>query len=124
MQKLSHIIKITVISMCISIALPVFAESAPVYDADNNMQQSMDDATDQSQYLPPPPAPEQQEAGSAFVPAQPTAPAQPIVTVEQQAPVPPPAPTMSMEQRMQRMEQQMINMQNSESAARIESLQS
>jgi tol-pal system protein YbgF len=85
---------------------PVFAESAPVYDADS-MQ---DDSAAVADNLPPPPAPGQ-EAGGAFIPVQPT-----ISSA-------PPTTPMSVDQRVQRIEQQISNLQNSDSLTRVDSLQ-
>lgn len=97
--------------MCIGIAAPAFAESAPVYDADAMQQDSSYDvASDQSADLPPPPPPGQ-EGGNAFIPVQPT-----ISSV-------PSGPPLSMEQRVQRVEQQVNNMQTGDAAGRVESLQ-
>ncbi|VVC75303.1 Outer membrane protein assembly factor BamD [Aquicella siphonis] len=93
-------------ALCLSFAVPVFAESAPVYDADT-IQQEMPDEGVPDQYLPPPPPPGQESAGT-FVPMGPA----------QQ-----PASSLSMEQRVQRIEQQVNNMQTSDAASRIESLQ-
>lgn len=96
------------IAMSTGIAMPVFAESAPVYDADS-MQQQFDNAGDQGQDLPPPPPPNQE---GTFVP----------VSQQQQVSGTPTAP-MSMEQRMKRVEQQINNIQGSDSSARVDSLQ-
>jgi tol-pal system protein YbgF len=116
MQKtLSGIVKIIGAAACISMTAPVFAESAPVYDADAVQQD--DSAGDQGQYLPPPPAPEAsaaQDAGSTFVPVQ--------SNVASAAPATSPQ-SLSMDQRMQRLEQQVNNMQGSDAAQRIDSLQ-
>lgn len=106
MLTLSRLIKIVGVTMCISMVTPVFAESAPVYDADS-MQ---DDGTPVADNLPPPPAPGQ-EASGTFIPVQPT-----ISSV-------PPTTPMTVDQRMQRIEQQINNMQNSDSVTRVDSLQ-
>ncbi|MBX3709068.1 MAG: tol-pal system protein YbgF [Gammaproteobacteria bacterium] len=108
----SRVIKIIGIILFYSIVMPVFSEPAPVYDADT-MQQEMEEGNiDPSQYLPPPPPPPGQETEGVFVPSSP-----PPVSIE------PPATSMNMSQRVQRLEQQINNMQNSDAVARIESLQ-
>jgi len=94
--------------------MPVFAESAPVYDADSVQQQFDQANAQQDQDLPPPPSPEQDNSDSGYVPPQPQAATTP--TLQQ--------PSLTMEQRMRRVEQQVNNMQNSDSSARTQSLQS
>jgi tol-pal system protein YbgF len=56
------------VAVCLSLAAPAFAESAPVFDADA----VQDDGVGEQAYLPPPPAPPapDQESGSTFVPMQ------------------------------------------------------
>lgn len=77
-----------------------YAESAPVYDADNMQQQF--EAEPSYQDLPPPPPPGQE---GAYVPNQ-------------------PAPAAGgVDQRLRRMEQQINNMQNGDTSPRIDSLQ-
>jgi tol-pal system protein YbgF len=116
MQTYTNAFKILAVAMLVNIATPVFAQSAPVYDVDS-MQQ--DDGgipaapTDQAQDYPPPPPPERSEAGGAFVPVQPNISSVPA----------PSSPPLSMEQRVQRVEQQVNNMQTSDAATRVESLQ-
>lgn len=99
-----------VIAMSLGIASPVYAESAPVYDVDSMPQQYEAGAADQQDVPPPPPG---QEGGGAYVPVQ-----QPAYQA-----VEPSAPKGTVEQRMRRVEQQISNMQNSESAAKIDALQ-
>lgn len=108
--------------MLLSIATPVFAELAPVYDADQMPQQFDNNSSDQGSYqgsyqdqdLPPAPAEE-----GTFVPMQ----------AQTHDNFPPsannqPTPSMSMEQRMKRVEQQINNIQNNNDAsARLDSLQ-
>src|SRR5579872_3994545 len=113
MQTLQKTIGWLGMAMCLGIAMPVFAESAPVYDADSMQQQVDNSSSDQAQDLPPPPPPEQD---SGYVPQQQASAAQ------AQAPAAPTIP-LSMEQRMHRVEQQINNMQSSDDAARTESLQ-
>src|SRR5262245_66134565 len=108
-MALVRILRMTSMVMCISIAMPVFAESAPVCDADTMQEDSQGMDQQQAQYLPPPPSPsQQQEAGSAFIP---------VTSNVSSAPSERP---LSMDQRMQRVEQQMSNMQNSDAATRVE----
>jgi len=109
MLTFSGLIKWVGVAMCISIAAPVFAESAPVYDADTLQQEST--ASDQADNLPPPPPPQQE----TFIPVQPSI--QPNVSSAQ------PSQPLSIYQRMQRIEQQVSNMQNSDAATRVDSLQ-
>lgn len=106
MLSIQNLLKMVCAAMCISIAAPLFADPAPVYDAD-----SMQEVADQGQYLPPPPPPGQ-EGGSAFIPVQPTV----SSSVREQ-------PSLNMDQRILRVEQQVSNMQNSDSATRVDSLQ-
>lgn len=108
MLTVSEKFKMVAVAMSIFIATPVFAESAPVYDADSMPDNS--GLSDQAQYLPPPPGP-QQETSSAFIPVQPT-----VSSIPQQA-------QLNIDQRIQRVEQQINNMQTSEAAARVDSLQ-
>lgn len=117
MLTLTRAVKTLGVAMCIGMAAPVFAESAPVYDADS-MQQDMgeESAPDQGQYLPPPPSIQESEGG--FVPMQ-SSPSPAVVMSEQ-----PPAASLSVEQRVRRVEQQVNNMQTNDAATRIESLQS
>jgi len=103
--------------MLLSIAAPVFAESAPVFDADAMQQQDDGYSGDQGQSDVPPPPPPSSASNSAnsdsgFVPSQSMAQSSPPSTT-----------SMSMEQRLRRIEQQVGNMQNNESSAKVESLQ-
>lgn len=110
MTTFSRVITIGGMALLFGIAIPVWAESAPVYDADS-MQQQFESSGDQgASELPPPPPPPEQE--NAFVPAQ-----QPSTGSISTS-------SMSADQRMRRMEQQINAMQNSDSSSRLESLQS
>lgn len=124
MQNLSRVVTVLGLTMSLGIAMPVFAESAPVYDAD--MMQQQFESADSAQDYPPPPAPsmaqnDMQESG--FVPMQPAETPPAVVVsaapsaVPQQAPSGPP---LSMEQRMRRLEQVM---QTSDNSSRIETMQ-
>ena len=107
-MQMTRLKKSILMAMLLSITIPVFAESAPVYDADD---MSSPDQMDQAQqYLPPPPPPPQD---GAFVPgsAQPN-PTGPISTS-----------TMNIEGRVKQLEQQLSQLQSQGSAARVESLQ-
>jgi tol-pal system protein YbgF len=99
--------------MLSSVTVPLFAESAPVYDADS-MPQQFDGDSDQAQQQDVPPPPPSSDGGGAFVPAQSSA-------------TPSSAPASSypigMDQRLKRLEQQVNNMQGGEGTARIDSLQ-
>ena len=116
----SQAIKIFGIAMMLSIAMPVFAESAPVYDVDS-LPQQFDDNDQQD--LPPPPAPQQsgQQRG-AFVPNQ--APANSATLSPRLSDTEGLSnENLSVEQRVKRVEQQISNMQTSETTSRIEALQ-
>lgn len=108
MPKLRTVIRLISIAMCVSVAMPAFAESAPVYDADT-MPQQFEGIPDQGQEVPPP-APGQE---SAYVPSQQPAADQPVPVVS----------SGSVDQRMRRIEQQLHNMQGNDTTARLESLQ-
>lgn len=119
MQKLRAYIKfVGVIAMSLGIASPLYAESAPVYDVDS-MPQQYDSAAGDQQDVPPPP-PGQEGSGGAYVPIQSQS-QQPAFQAESASSTP--VPRGSIEQRMRRVEQQVNNMQNSESSAKIDSLQ-
>src|SRR5438105_4020358 len=96
----TRILKIVVLAACIGIVTPLFAESAPVFDAD-----ALQAEDDQTQDLPPPPPPE-----SGFMPANQVEMGQPTMR-------------LSTDQRMQRLEQQLSNLQSNDSVARVDSLQ-
>ena len=117
-------------SLMISTGLlaPVFAESAPVYDADS-MQQFESSSSDQEDELPPPPAPGQERA---YIPPQSATPQQglqPEVISSSSALVPrlpssqSSQSSQSLNQRIAHMEEQMDSLQSNSSAARIEALQ-
>jgi tol-pal system protein YbgF len=106
MKSISRMVQIAGTAMLLGIALPVYAESAPVYDVDALPQQY--DTQDVDDVPPPPPGQE-----GTFVPMQ----------QQQQAPAPRIAPPMSTNQRLQRVEQQINNMQTNDAAARMDSLQ-
>ncbi|RDI41817.1 tol-pal system protein YbgF [Aquicella lusitana] len=115
MQTFSRVIKYVGTAILISIAVPVFAESAPVYDADTMQQQFENIGADQGQDYPP--APEQE---SAFVPAQ--------QLPAQQAPASVSSPVIvgssaNPEQRIARLEQRLDNLQSNNAGSRVESLQ-
>ncbi|HEY1645621.1 MAG TPA: YbgF trimerization domain-containing protein, partial [Candidatus Saccharimonadales bacterium] len=103
-MRLSTIMMMLSTAMLMTIAVPVWAESAPVFDADA-MQQPFDNDSDQGPDLPPPPSQE-----GAFIPSQNGA-------------TPSSMPSGSMSERIRRIEQQISNMQSSEGGAVIESLQ-
>ncbi|MFZ2315579.1 MAG: tol-pal system protein YbgF [Gammaproteobacteria bacterium] len=107
MKSISRMVQIAGTAMLLGIALPVYAESAPVYDVDALPQQYDTQDVQQEDVPPPPPGQE-----GTFVPMQ-----------QQQAPSPRIAPPMSTNQRLQRVEQQINNMQTNDAAARMDSLQ-
>lgn len=109
-----------------SIATLVFAESAPVYDADSVQEQfdtaSNDPGPRQPDVMPPAPG---QEA-NAFIPVSPSVgvPTLPTASSSTRAVVvAPPTGNMSVEKRLKRLEQQLATSQGSENVARIETLQ-
>lgn len=119
MQTLSLVVKRMGIVILLGITLPAFAESAPVFDADSMPQQyespepsdsasSYPTLSDQGQDLPPPPPPGQEGA---------------YVTSQQAVPMGPPPSSMSLDQRVRRVEQQVNNIQGNEASARVDSLQ-
>jgi len=113
MLTFRKIAKIAGVILCISMITPVFAESAPVYDADavqDDGSVAAPASDQQADNLPPPPAPSQ-DANGTFIPVQPT-----ITNA-------PPVTALSISDRMQRIEQQMSNLQNSDSVTRVDSLQ-
>lgn len=98
---------------------PVFAEAAPVFDADS-MQQSFDgDAGQGPQDLAPPASSNEQ----AFVPIQSQASNNVSVSSSSSPSSSSVTSGMSLDQRMRRAEQQIGNMQNNENAAKVDSLQ-
>lgn len=113
-MKISRTVIVLSMAIAMSIAIPAFAESAPVYDADSSQ---FDESADQGQDLPPPPPPGQE---GAYVPNQ-----QQFVPMPEAKQQPPqrPAQPMSADQRLRRVEQQIENMQNSDNAERLNSLQ-
>lgn len=109
MLNFTKLVQMAGVAMCISIVTPVFAESAPVYDADA----TQDDGVAVAAAPAPdnyPPAPGQ-EASGTFVPMQ------PAISSAQAA------PPMSQAERLQRLEQQMNNMQAGDAVTRVDSLQ-
>lgn len=139
MQIISRVIQAMMIMVGMGVfTMPVFAESAPVYDADSMQQQFENANSDQGQDLPPPPPPGQE--GNTFAPAQ--AQAAPAQSVAQgastegatQAFVPSgQVPSqdqdnnasrhLSTSERLNRIEQQVNNLQGNASASRLDSLQ-
>lgn len=94
------------LAVLLSAALPVFAESAPVYDADSLPQQYDANADAAPEELPPTPAAEEM-----YLPPQPPMPTE--ATVQ----------PLSMDQRLQRIERQVANMQSSDASTKADALQ-
>lgn len=111
MQTFLRAVQVVGLAMLVGIAQPVWAESAPVYDADS-LPQQFEGESDPGQDLPPPPPPGQE---GTFVPTQNQLPV---------APSSPPPSSLSVEQRMKRVEQQVNNMQTNDATSRVDSLQS
>lgn len=101
MRNLRRVLSLSGILALLSLSLPLFAESAPVYDADN-MQQQFENNGELDEQPPPPPGQE-----GAYVPQQ----------------VAPSSSSLTLDQRTRRLEQQLANMQGSESNAKLDSLQ-
>ena len=143
----SRLFKLAIFFIFFSTATLVFAESAPVYDADA-LQQQFENGGKEGQNLPPPPspsspAPSDQGKERLFAPSQNEAPptdtaleeAPPINAVPenikpsntQQAILPNTTPSstasLSLQDRVNRLEQQVANVQNSNAATRMEALQ-
>ena len=110
MQYIKQLIKYSSIVALLCAAMPLFAESAPVYDADS-MQRQYENPGDNG-FEDQAPAPSQE---GAYVPQQ---------MPQQAIPVPSQGAQLSLEQRTRRLEQQIANMQSSDSNAKVESLQS
>ena len=117
MQKTTRVISIISAAMLTSVAVPLFAESAPVFEVDSVQQQQFNAANEQSEAnypLPPSPSPSSSSAQEgAFVPANPSTPTTHA----------PATSSMSLTQRLHRVEQELANVQGSESQERVESLQ-
>lgn len=110
MQTLIRFVQGVSVAVLIGIATPVLAESAPVYDADS-LPQQFDNGPEQGQDLPPPPPPGQD---GSYLPGD---------AGPQQFSSGSSSRSLSLEQRVRRAEQQINNMQNTDSAARVEALQ-
>lgn len=106
MLILNRVIKTFGIAACV-VAMPVFAESAPVYDLDSTQSEQFESPPDQIQFSQAQPAP--QEPAAAYVPGEGRA--------------EPPIASSNVEQRMQRIEQQLSSSPTGEALARMESLQ-
>src|SRR3990167_1971742 len=122
MQSFLRVVSIVGVCIGLSFSTIVWAESAPVYDADT-LQQQFESSGDQGEDLPPPPAPGQERA---FVPTPAQAPqaqtsqtpalqvvSQPVVNTS----------TLTINQRVAQMEQQIDNLQSTLSSTRMEALQ-
>lgn len=117
------------LALSLGIALPVFAESAPVFDADTLQQQFEHAGEPVVADTPPPPATGQD---STFMPVPADAPA--TTSAAPSAPQAAPAnasssasvastASMTPDQRLRRLEQQMNALQSSDISARTDSLQ-
>ncbi len=113
---------IAILALSFGSASLVWAEAAPVFDADNLQQAFEGESQQQMQAAQEyPPAPMSQDEG--FAPAQ----QEPSMEMTQVRPQPqmaePNSPYLSVDQRVRKLEQQLHNAQASEGAAKIESLQ-
>lgn len=127
MHKITRVVTIVGMAATLCVAIPVFAESAPVFDADAVQQQL--DNNDQNQDYPPSPGGQEvgqseaaQSAQQAFEAGPAPGPADqgPSVAVEASGG----APSMSLSQRLHKVEQQINNMQSTDAATRVDQLQS
>lgn len=106
---------ILTVAIWLGVVAPVFAESAPVYDADTMQQQFDGDTSDAGpQDLSPPSS----SSESAFVPAQPSAASNASSGSNASF-----GSSSNQEQRIQHLEQQLNNLQSNDNIARIDSLQ-
>jgi tol-pal system protein YbgF len=106
MRNLTHCLQSLGLVILVSVAMPGIAEPAPVYDADT-MPQQFDNA-------------DQAQSGQDTAPVA-AAPEQEVNAVP--APEMPPTSTLSTEDRLKRVEQQINNIQNSDSTSQLDSLQ-
>jgi len=145
MQNLSRLAIVLGMAATFVAAPVVYAESAPVYDADSGSQQYDNNGDPQQDAAPPAPeqmdqpavpgdeaAPNEQVSNSdqssdqsdnTFVPAQQIVPPSHPQARTQVQVVAPSTEGMSIDQRLKRIEQQVNNMQTSDSTQRVESLQ-
>ncbi len=121
MQRHIRLVTVLTTAMLSSIAVPVFAESAPVFDVDAVQQQQFEAAADQGQDLPMPPAPQGQASEGAFVPMNQAASNLPVPAAPNSRVAV--ASTGSESQRLRRLEQQVSNLQTSQNTQRTDSLQ-
>ncbi len=105
MLNINQTFKVLSSVVVMAVAAPAFAESAPVFDADALQMQAENDQPDRF-----PPAPQGQ--GEGFVQAN-----------NSQMEIDPQPIRLSMDQRLQRLEQQLNNIQNSDAAPKVDSLQ-
>lgn len=113
---------IAILALSFGSASFVWAEAAPVFDADNLQQAFEGESQQQMQAAQEyPPAPTSQDEG--FAPAQ-QEPSMEMTQVRpQQQMAEPNSPYLSVDQRVRKLEQQLHNAQASEGAAKVESLQ-
>jgi tol-pal system protein YbgF len=107
---LSILLKLSIAMVLLPIAIPVFAESAPVYDAEA-IDQQFYTRDEQGPYYPPPPSPDQE---SIF--DQPSSSSHEATSFA--------GASLSMAERVRRVEQQINNMQNNDLLTRLNALQS
>ena len=115
------------VAMLSSIAMTVaVAEDAPVYDVDNYPPQFDGQADAGSQPSTQPTPPPAQQAQPVQQPSQPPAVSQAKPQASDEEDIkdsPPPAQSLSPDQRLARVEQQMTNLQHSNSVAKLNDLQ-
>lgn len=109
--KLRPILQWVILSLCLTVALALHAEPAPVYDADS-LAQSDDSSVEANQSD----AVGTGDQEGTFVPVQSGPPFAGVSETEA-------TEGMSLEQRMHRAEQQISNMQSTDMAARMDSMQ-
>lgn len=120
MQTITRVVKIVGVAMTLCIAMPVFAESAPVFDADAVQQQLDNNDQGQQEYPSPPPPGDTSFAPEATQQQQTEFQAGPSTVAVESSPS---TPSLSLSARVRKVEQQITNMQTTDSSARVEQLQ-
>lgn len=95
--------RLLIVAMLVGFATPSFADDAPVYDADTGSQQQFDGSSSSS-YDSAPATPATSVPRDSYAPSQ-------------------PMQSLSLDQRLTRIENQMNNLDQSKSSAKVDSLQ-
>lgn len=120
--------KMCLVAMLCSIALPVFAEDAPVFDVDNYPPQFDGQADKYATQSPPPSSPPMAADSANTTPPPPppaTTDAAPVVHSYNPPATasPPSSSSLTPDQRLTRVEQQINNLQHSDQMTKLETLQ-